>query len=341
MNQAFREIKCSNFGQKDGKQVYVFKLTNASGNYVELINYGATLKSIVVPDKCGDKVNVVLGYSALEGYVSDKCYIGSTVGPYANRIAKASFAIDKKTYMLDKNDGENNNHSGSAGFNAKVFDFEISEDVLTFTLESPDGEGGFPGNLKVKVIYSWSDHNELKIEYSAITNIPTYVNFTNHAYFNLTGGTESIHNHRLTIASNKTLECSPDYIPTGIISSKEELLFLGQHLHDVMKSAGLNNYYILQNELQTYDPACILFEDVSGRFMKVYTTYPGLQLYTGDYLNSEFNGSYNKPHQPFDGLCLECQYYPDSPNHPHFPNTLLQPKHIYNETITYTFGTQS
>lgn len=340
MNQVVRKIKFSDFGRKEGKQVYVFKLTNASGNYVELINYGATLKSIVVPDKYGNKANVVLGYPTLEGYASDKCYIGSTVGPFANRIAKASFTIGNKTYMLDKNDGENNNHSGSAGFNTKVFDFEIDEDVLTFTSESPDGEGGFPGNLKVKVIYSWSDANELKIEYSAITNIPTPVNFTNHAYFNLTGGRETIHNHRLNIASSQTLECTPDYIPTGIISSEEELLFRGQLLEDVMKSVGLNNYYILQNELQTSDPASILYEDISGRIMKVYTSYPGVQLYTGDYLNSELNGSNGRPQQPFDGLCLECQYYPDSPNHPHFPSTLLQPTRIYNETITYAFGTQ-
>lgn len=320
----------------DGKEIFKFQLTNVHGNYVELLNYGAIVKSIVVPDKNGNKENVVLGFPTLEGYLKDTSYIGATVGRFANRINNAEFSIGNKTFHLDKNDGKNNNHSGSAGFNNKVFDFSIKEDSVVFTLESKSGEGGFPGNLSTKVIYKWTDKNELKIEFLAVVDESTPLNFTNHSYFNLSGCSEKIQNHRLTIQADKIIESTEDYIPTGKILPAENFSFHNYKLGDVMKNSGLNTYYIF-NKDKSRDFVCELFEEKSGRKVEVQTTYPGVQLYTGDYLNSSTIGDHSKYYEPFDGLCLECQYYPDSPNHAHFPNTIFKAGQVYNEKITYVF----
>lgn len=320
------------FGVCDGKEIFKFKLTNVHGNYVELLNYGAIVKSIVVQDKNGNKENVVLGFPTLEGYLKDTSYIGATVGRFANRIHNAEFSIGNKTFHLDKNDGNNNNHSGSAGFNSKVFDFIIKDNSVIFTLESKDGEGGFPGNVSTKVIYNWTDQNELKIEFLAVADEPTPLNFTNHSYFNLSACAEKIHDHYLNIQADKILESTEDYIPTGRIIPADDYSFVNYKLGDVMKNSGLNTYYILER-----DKVCELFDEKSGRIMRVFTSYPGVQLYTGDYLNSETIGEHSKHYEAFDGLCLECQYYPDSPNHAHFPNTIFDAGQVYNETITYAF----
>lgn len=340
MNKEITKTHHSHIGHYNGKPVYKFRLTNCHGNYAEFINYGAIVKSIVVPDRNGNKENVILGYPTLQGYLSDAAYIGATVGPFANRIANASFKIGAEIYNLESNDGQNSNHSGSAGFNNKVFDFEMQDDRLIFSLNSPDGEGGFPGNLHVKVSYSFTDDNELIIKYFAETDKPTPVNFTNHAYFNLTGNAGTIHKHRLGIASNLMLESTAAYIPTGKIVPADEHAFGGQSLGSVMKDGGINTYYIFDDTIAADALVCVLFDEASGRTMQVYTTYPGVQLYTGDYLNNTAIGLNGQPHMPFSGLCLECQYYPDSPNHNNFPNTILQPGNTYNETITYTFGIQ-
>jgi len=317
------------FGVCDGKEIFKFKLTNVHGNYVELLNYGAIVKSIVVPDKNGKKENVVLGFPTLKGYLNDNCYIGATIGRFSNRI--------NKTYHLDKNDGKNNNHSGSAGFNSKVFDFLVIDDAVIFTLDSKDGEGGFPGNLKTKVIYNWTNRNELKIKYLAISDEKTPLNFTNHSYFNLSGCKDKIQNHNLTIRSNSILESTPDYIPTGEIVAADQLSFSNKKLGEVMQNKGLNVFYIFDKNTTQPDFVCELSEEESGRRMRVQTSYPGVQLYTGDYLNSKIMGEHSKLYEPFDGVCLECQYYPDSPNHEHFSNTIFGSGEFYNETITYAF----
>jgi len=325
------------FGVCDGKEIFKFKLINVHGNSVELLNYGAIVKSIVVPDKNGIKENVVLGFSTLEGYLKDTSYIGATVGRFANRINNAEFSIENKTFHLDKNDGKNNNHSGSAGFNTKVFDFSVNEDSVVFTLESKSEEGGFPGNVNAKIIYKWTDKNELKIEFLAVADEPTPLNFTNHSYFNLSACAEKIHHHKLNIQSTKILESTPNYIPTGKIIPADDYLFFNYKLTDVMQNNGLNIYYVFDRISANENPVCELFEEKSGRLMRVYTSYPGVQLYTGDYLNSATIGEHSKKYKPFDGLCLECQYYPDSPNHANFPNTIFKAGQIYNETITYAF----
>lgn len=328
-------------GHHNGKAVFEFRLTNSAGNYVELTNYGAIVKSIIVPDKFGTLANVVLGYPTFKGYYFDTCYIGVTVGPFANRIANAAFAIGDTTYNLDKNDGKNNNHSGSAGFHNKVFDFTADDNKVTFMLHSPDGEGGFPGNLEAKVVYSWTDDNELIIEYFATTDKPTPVNFTNHSYFNLSGNAGTIHNHHLEIKATGMLESRADYIPTGKIIPTDSHGFNGQKLIDVMQDGGLNNYYVFDRGIPGNQLLCLLSDEASGRYMEVFTTYPGVQLYTGDYLGGDCNSVHGSPYKPFSGLCLECQFYPDSPNHAHFPDTILQSGATYNHIIIYKFGITS
>jgi len=341
MNKLITKTHHEHFGFYNGQAVFEFRLTNIHGNYIELTNYGAIVKSIFVPDVNGKRANVVLGYPNFKGYLSDKAYIGATIGRFSNRIENAAFSIGSQHYQLDKNDGQNNNHSGFSGFNSKIFDFVLGYDAVTFLLNSPDGEGGFPGNLDAKVIYKWTDANELVIEYLAETDKPTPVNFTSHAYFNLSGRNETIHNHNLYIAAGSMLESTPQYIPTGKIIPVGQQGFHGHSLGDVMKDSGLNNFYIFDENMSVNAPVCVLIDDISTRMMQVYTTYPGVQLYTGDFLNSADEGHNGRRYKPFDGLCLECQFYPDSPNHANFPNTILQPGETYNQSITYTFGIKS
>lgn len=303
------------WGRFKGNDVMLFRITNNNGSYVELTNYAATLVSVFVPDKFNKLDNVVLSYPDLEGYLNDKCYIGSTVGRFANRIDKAQFVLDGTTYQLDKNDGNNTNHGGLAGFHARVFDYTTFGSKLTFTLLSKDGDGGYPGDLILNVDYEWNDNNELSICYTASTNKKTVANFTNHAYFNLGARGKDIFDHQLSIDSNKVLETTSEHIPTGKIIPVD-----GTRL-----KPGINTYYLFNKE----NALCRLSDINSGRVLEVATSYPGVQVYTGDFLI---------PHKPCEGVCLECQYFPDSPNHAHFPSTVLEPGKIYNEYIVYKFS---
>ncbi|ANI88813.1 galactose mutarotase [Arachidicoccus ginsenosidimutans] len=328
-------------GKLGEKDIFLFTLVNKNKNYVQLTNYGASVVSIVVPDKNGMKENVVLGFSNLEGYLKDKCYIGATVGRFANRIANAGFKIDNERYFLEANENNNSNHSGASGFHKRIFDYEIKNDSVSFSLLSKDGEGGFPGNLQLAVAYTWNDENELLIEYNATTDKKTIVNLTNHSYFNLSVGRENILSHELNIASGKIVETDEHYIPTGKIvdagnkkfhhnSIKEKLIITDD------KAIGLNDCYVIQPNSEA--PVCEVLEKVSGRTMSVFTSYPGLLLYTGDFLESSVDGYFGRKYQPFDGFCLECQYYPDSPNHANFPSTILDVNEEYNEFIKFSFG---
>lgn len=327
------------------EKIFLFKIENNNGSYIELTNYGATLVSIHVPDRANELGNVILGFPELEGYVDDNCYIGSTIGRFANRIDQAKFVIDETTYNLEDNDNGNTNHGGKSGFNTKIFNFSIEGNVLAFTLLSSDGEGGFPGNLKLKVSYQWNEHNELLIDYTASSDKKTIANFTNHAYFNLTGGNENILNHKLTIYSDLYLELKANYIPTGSIVPAADLSFNQNKIKERISIindhiSGLNTCYLLDKKDKGFIvPACVLTDQQSGRILEVFTSYPGILLYTGDYLNSNHRGNSSRLLEPFDGLCLECQYLPDSPNHPNFPSTILNPKEIYKQSIIFKFST--
>lgn len=332
------------WGNHGGKDVFLFKLENVNGAFVEITNYGATVVSIAVPDRNGKLENTVIGFPSLEGYVNDRCYIGSTVGRYANRIGGAAFMLDGVAYALEKNDNQNNNHGGFSGFHAKVFDFRVDADSLSLSLTSPDREGGFPGKVDFQVVYSWSDHHELSIRFNAVSDKRTVLNFTNHAYFNLAPDHGDILEHELTLHADEMLETDRAYIPSGVIAKANGNDFQQTRILDRMtfsgsSQTGVNRYFILNSVgHQGLRRAGILKEGSSGRSLEIFTTYPGIQLYTGDFLESKHLSSRFKQIRPFDGLCLECQHYPDAPNHANFPSTVLEPRRAYDERIVYKFG---
>jgi aldose 1-epimerase len=333
-------ITLENFGIHNDKELLLFTLKNADGAFVELTNYGATIVSVVVPDRDGESEPVVHGFDEPEGYLADNCYIGSTIGRFANRIGNAAFELDGKQYYLEANDNANSNHGGSSGYNLRVFDYKIEDDKLSFTLFSPDGDGRFPGDLELTVTYQWTENNQLKITYLAETDQSTIANFTNHAYFNLSGNGGSMLNHQLTIYADQVLESDKEYIPTGKVITAGKRAFSGDRIVDKIKEnneEGFNHYYILNNQDDNIRLAAVLDDEGSGRRLNVYTTYPGLMFYTGDFLESTHPGHLGKSYKPLDGLCLECQFYPDAPNHGSFPSAVLNPGEQYREEIIYEF----
>jgi aldose 1-epimerase len=283
-----------------------------------------------------------LGFPALQGYINDVCYLGATIGRYANRIANGRFRLDEIDYQLETNDGPHSNHSGSSGFHSKVFDHEIIENGVSFNILSEHGDGGFPGNLRFVVDFSWVNM-ELNIDYKAVTDQNTIVNFSNHTYFNLTAGKLKIFEHELTIHANKYLEANIDHIPTGAILKEEAMMFnkkrIGSRLQvGENKFKGLNICYVIDLSASSSSLVAELYDPVSGRLLQVFSTYPGLLLYTGDYLRSNLPGHYAAAYKPFDGLCLECQYFPNSPNHPNFPSSVLEAGKLYQESISFKFN---
>ena len=336
-------IEYSFWARWEMQDVYLFRIQNESGAYAEFSNYGASITSVVVPDRNGKLENVVLGFDSLEGYLQDNCYIGATIGRFANRISGASFSLDDKVYHLEKNDGTNANHGGDTGFHSRIFDFKIENGALAFSFFSKDGDGGYPGNLQFTVTYQFTNNNELIIDYFATADRRTVLNFTNHSYFNLSAQRNNILEHKLAVNSTLMLENSLNYIPTGIIKPTGIKSLCNQSIKDVVYKEngiliGLNDYYVIDTNDDEI-PAAILKDVVSGRRLEVYTSYPGLQIYTGDYLHSDYIGSQNAQFKPFDGICLECQYFPDNPNKENFPSKIFGPDHQYKENIVFKFST--
>lgn len=323
-------ISKEDWGIHEDHAVFLYRMENSTGAYVELTNFGAAIVAVTVPDQHGHFDNVVLGFPQMQGYIDDDSYVGATIGRYANRIAFAGFNLDGHHYDLEPNDGPHTNHGGIAGFHKRVFDVTVHDDVLSFHLTSTDGEGGFPGNLRLTVLYQWSEANELHIHYEATSDKKTILNVTNHAYFNLSGGKTDVTDHRLQVNASHVLETTEDYIPTGVSVPCSGSSF--------SRIKGLNHCYVLdetaQNKLKRAAKLC---HEGSGRTLEVYTTYPGLVVYSGDFLSSDIPGHAGLPYRPFDGICLECQYFPDSPNHPDFPSTVLDIEAVYNEQILYKF----
>ncbi len=318
------------WGMHEDRAVFLYRIENSTGAYVELTNFGASIVAVAVPDRHGNFDKVVLGFPQMQGYVNDQCYVGATIGRYANRIAFAGFELDDHRYFLKPNEGPHANHGGINGLHKRVFDVTVCDDNISFHLISADGDGGFPGNLRLTVVYRWNDANELHIQYEATSDKKTILNVTNHAYFNLSGGKEDITGHHLQVDASHVLETNKDYIPTGAFVPCSNLSF--------SQIIGLNHCYVLnevtQNRLRK---AALLHHTDSGRTLEIYTTYPGLVVYSGDFLSSNVPGHARLPYQPFDGVCLECQYFPDSPNHPDFPSTVLDIDGVYNEQILYKF----
>ena len=321
----------------NGKDIILFKIQNGLGAYVEIMNYGATLISFVVPDRQGDMRNIILRYDNIDDYFSDTSYIGSTIGRFANRISNAQFTLKGKTYLLDKNDGNNSNHGGFTGFSSRIFDHEICENTLILSYKSIDGEGGFPGNLDFRVSYSFSDENKLCIGYKPISDNETVFNPTNHAYFNLSTEKESILNHKLQVLADSYLETNDDFIPTGEILSIKNTAFdfsTYKTIAEMMLQKkeiiqGFNTYFV-SNSKEELKYLASLQDENSNTVLDVYSTMPGVQIYTGDYLSGQ--------HKSFSGICLEAQFYPDGPNHAHFETCWLKPFEIKAHEISFHYS---
>lgn len=335
----------------DGKPTSLFTMKNENGMVVTLTNYGAKIVSIYVPDKNGDFADVMLGFNSLEKYLEWGASHGAVVGPFANRIANAQFTIGEETYQLPVNNGEACLHSGPDSWYRKVWDYEQNGNSTVFTLESPDGEFGFPGNKKVKVTYTLTENNELKIDYEVTTDKATHINLTNHSYFNLRGeGNGDILNHVLVINADKsTPVVDESMIPTGEIVDIRgtDLDFttphaIGERIDNdnpqLVFGAGYDFNYVLNKESNELSFAASAFEPESGRYMEVFTTEPGVQLYSGNHLNGKEIGKGGKPYTARTGFCLETQHFPDSPNQPGFPSTLLNPGETYRSTTIFKFS---
>lgn len=340
-------IDVSHYGTApDGRSVRRYTLKNSHGLRAELIDYGATLVRLEVPDRSGHPADVVLGYDSLEGYVRDKDYLGCTVGRFANRICRAKFTLDGKTYTLAANDNGNHLHGGAVGFNKRLWTARVAEpDAVEFAYVSPDGEENYPGRLDVKVVYTLTETDELKIDYTAVTDAPTIVNLTNHAYWNLRGaGNGDILNHVLTLFADRYTPVGSELVPDGRIlpTAGTGLDFtvphaIGERIGQV--PGGYDHNFAVPGPIGTLRPMAKLLEPSSGRVLEILATNPGIQFYTGNFLDGTIRGKGGLAYQKHFGLCLETQHYPDSPNHENFPSVVLRPGETYRQTTIHGFST--
>ena len=336
----------------DGTEVNIYELTNAKGLRAKVIGYGAILVSLDVPDRAGKLGDVALGFDDLDSYLKRNPMFGSTVGRYANRIEGAKFTLDGVEHKLTANSGKNHIHGGRAGRFDKVVwkgrSFDNNEGAgVVFTYLSPDGTEGFPGNLSCTVTYTLTNRDELKISYQATTDKPTIVNLTNHSYFNLAGaGSRDVLDHEMTINADFYTPGDKALIPTGEISSVKgtaldftEPETIGARIEQLTETRGYDHNYVLKNSDGSLVLAARVYEPTSGRVMTVHTTEPGVQLYTANGMRG-VEGKDGKVYGRHYGFCLETQHYPDSPNKPHFPSTVLRPGQQYNTVTVFKFSTR-
>ncbi|MDP2887330.1 MAG: aldose epimerase family protein [Ignavibacteria bacterium] len=340
----------------DGTEIFVYTLHNKNGMEARVTNYGGTLLSLLVPDRNGNRTDVVLGFDSLATYIKDAPHFGSTMGRYANRIGKAMFQLNGIRYTLARNSGANHIHGGLKGFDKVAWNVDEHESKvgksLVLNYLSRDGEEGYPGNLSVKVMYSVTDSNGLKIEYTATTDKPTVMNLTNHSYFNLAGaGNGSILDHELFIDADRFTPVDTESIPTGELRSVHgtPLDFttptrIGVRIDDgyeqLKKGGGYNHNLVLNKPANAFGLAARVYEETSGRVMEVLTTEPGLQFYTPNFVNAKYVGKEGKKYDHRCGFCLETEHFPDSPNKPQFPSTVVNPGDTYTSTTVYRFSTR-
>jgi aldose 1-epimerase len=335
------------FGSFDGKQIIEYTLTNSSGMQVSITNYGGTVTKLSTPSKNGEMGDVVLGYDSLSGYLQKtNPYFGSLVGRYGNRIAAGKFKIDTTTYTLAGNDHGNSLHGGNKGFDKVVWTAEKmpGDSSLKLSYVSKDGEEGYPGNLNVQVVYTLRSDNALQLDYTATTDKPTPVNLTSHCYFNLSAGKDStILNHILQINASHYTPVNEQLIPTGKIEAVQGTPMdftspkpIGKDI--AMVKGGYDHNWVLDKK-EGLQQVASLYEPVSGRFMEVFTTEPGLQFYSGNFLDGTLdNTKQGSKYVQHAALCLETQHFPDSPNKPSFPNTILKPGETYSQQTVYKFS---
>ncbi len=343
------------FGNIDEETpVYLYTLKNANGCEARITEYGGILVSLTVPDRTGKPGDVVLGFNSLDEYLKGHPYFGAIVGRYGNRIAKGRFTLDGDTYTLAANNNENHLHGGLKGFDKVVWQSAIieGEDGQTLALSylSKDGEEGYPGNLAVKVIYTLSNDNELKIDYEATTDKATVVNLTNHSYFNLAGdGAGAILGHEVILNADRFLPVDAGLIPTGELRPVRGTPFdftqpstIGARIdldtEQLRFGLGYDHCFVLGGEGSSVSLAASVYEPTTGRVMEMYTDQPAVQFYTGNFLDGSTVGKGGTAYEHRYGFCLETQHFPDSPNRAHFPSTVLRPGETYSSHTSYKFS---
>jgi len=346
------------FGKlEDGTGIEAIELSNDHGVSARVITLGATLQSLSVPDRDGRSDDIVLGYSTAKEYLAEPQYFGATVGRYANRIAAGRFTLDGKQYVLPTNDGENHLHGGPRGLDKVVWKVKPvssgSPASVTLSYVSPDGDGGYPGTLDITVVYSLNDNNELAIEYRATTDKPTIVNITNHAYFNLAGeaGDSDVMDHRLMLFADQYTPVNATLIPTGELRKVAGTAFdfrkahaIGDRIRDgsdeqIRFGRGYDHNFVVNGSAGALRPGVRVEDPQSGRVMEVLTTAPGVQFYSGNFLDGTTVGKSGRVYRQGDAFCLEPQVFPDSPNKPDFPSARLDPGETYVNRMVFRFST--
>lgn len=338
---------------EDGSILEQITMQNKNGLRVKMISYGATITSVETPDRNGKLANITLGFPEPAGYFQRHPYFGSTVGRYGNRIAKGKFKLDGKEYTLAVNNGDNHLHGGVKAFDAVNWSVEKVEKAdsvgAKFTYLSPDGDEGYPGNLNAVVTYTLTNSDELKIDYEATTDKATVINLTNHAYWNLAGaGSGTILKHELMLNADKWIPVDAGSIPTGELAPVKGTAMdfttphlIGERINEMKKpphtSKGYDHCFVLRGQSGKLELAAKVKDPTSGRTMEVFTTEPGIQLYCGNFLDGDPKGNGHKQHEAF---CLETQHYPDSPNQPNFPSTVLKPGETYRSQTVHKFGVE-
>jgi len=339
---------------RDGLAVDLYTLVNRKGVEARVMTYGAIITSLRVPDRNGTFADVVHGFDALEGYLGEHPYFGAVVGRYANRIGRARFTLNGQTYKLPANNGPNHLHGGIRGFDKFVWQAEPLRTGTGVVLRrtSPDGEEGYPGTLKVQVTYRLTENNELQVDYEATADKATPINLTNHSYFNLAGhDSGDILDHDLTLHADGYTPVDDTLIPTGAIAPVEGSPFdfrksarigarIGQDHQQLQFGRGYDHNWVLRRKGAGLEPAARLVDGKSGRSLDVLTTEPGIQFYSGNFLDGSNNGKGGTLYKQRSALCLETQHFPDSPNKPNFPSTILEPGTVYRTQTVWVFGVE-
>jgi aldose 1-epimerase len=343
------------FGTQDGRSINLYTLTNSHGLQVRAMNYGGIILSLRVPDRKGQLADIVLGHDTLDGYIPNLPYLGAIVGRYANRIANGTFTLDGKTYTLPRNNGSNTLHGGvKRTFDKVVWDDEAlsnGKNGIVFTYLSKDGEEGFPGNLKTQVTYTLTDENELVVDYEASTDKATPINVSQHSYFNLAGeGTGDILNHELMLNADRFTPVNGNLIPTGELrpvkgtpldftTSTKIGARIDEPYDQLVLAKGYDHNFVVNRKGDGLELAARVYEPTSGRVLEVSTTQPGIQFYTGNFLDGTVTGK-GHVYKKRDAFCLETQHFPDSPNHPDFPSTILKPGETFHSKTVFKFSTK-
>ena len=353
-------ITKASWGTAHGQEVFLYTLTNQSGAYVKISDFGGIVQAIAVPDRDGKIADVTLGFDTPQGYINDGPFFGAIIGRYGNRIANGKFTLLDEEYTLATNNGVNHLHGGPTGFYDRIWAVEelpVAADgaaAIKLSYLSADGEEGYPGNLMVTVTYTWTKDNELKIEYEAETDKTTVLNLTNHSYFDVSSGAEeTILTELITIRADRFTPVDETLIPTGELAPVAGTAMdftspkpIGQDINELgagdntVAGGGYDHNYVLRDQPGALISAAFVYDATSGRTLETLTTEPGIQFYTSNFLIGEFAGKGGKPIGKHAGICLETQHFPDSPNQPAFPSTVLNPGERFQSTTIYKFGIQ-